>query len=86
MSLALSAVLRGETVVLGWLLLLGAAFLWFKAWLYAWSTELAVTSKRVIAKLGFIRCSTVELRHSKVESLHVDQSLLGRFSISAAWW
>ena len=42
------------------------------------STELAVTSKRVIAKFGFIRRSTIELNHSKVESFHVDQGILGR--------
>ncbi len=42
------------------------------------ATELAVTSKRVIAKFGFIRRSTIELNHSKVESLHVDQGILGR--------
>jgi uncharacterized membrane protein YdbT with pleckstrin-like domain len=42
------------------------------------STELAVTSKRVIAKFGFIRRSTVELNHSKVESFHVEQGVLGR--------
>lgn len=53
-------------------------FLLFRAWLYAFSTELAVTSKRVIAKFGFIRRNTVELRHDKVESLHVDQGIFGR--------
>jgi uncharacterized membrane protein YdbT with pleckstrin-like domain len=53
-------------------------YLFFRAWLYAFSTELAVTSKRVIAKFGFIRRSTVELRHDKIESMHVDQSIVGR--------
>jgi uncharacterized membrane protein YdbT with pleckstrin-like domain len=42
------------------------------------STELAVTSKRVIAKFGFIKRSTIELNHSKVESFHVEQSVVGR--------
>ena len=42
------------------------------------TTELAITSKRVIAKFGLIRRNTVELNHSKVESLNVDQSILGR--------
>ena len=49
-----------------------------KAWLYSFSTELAVTSRRVITKFGFIRRTTVELRHDKVESMHVEQSILGR--------
>jgi len=42
------------------------------------STEVAVTTKRVIAKVGFIRRNTVELNHSKVESFTVDQSIPGR--------
>lgn len=43
-----------------------------------YSTELAVTTKRVIVKKGLIRRETVELIHSKVESFRVEQSLLGR--------
>jgi len=42
------------------------------------STEFAVTTKRIIAKKGLIRRSTVELNHSKVESLNVDQGIFGR--------
>ncbi|CAI1715215.1 Bacterial membrane flanked domain [Serratia quinivorans] len=42
------------------------------------TTELALTNKRIIAKFGFIRRSTVELRLEKVESIGVDQSILGR--------
>lgn len=53
-------------------------FLMFQALLYAYSTEMAVTSKRIIAKTGFIRRNTIELRIEKVESLKVDQSILGR--------
>ena len=34
--------------------------------------------RSVIAKFGFIKRSTIELNHSKVESFHVDQSVLGR--------
>ncbi|MCF8383573.1 MAG: PH domain-containing protein [Chlorobium sp.] len=56
------------------------AGLWFtgEAFVKRQSTELAVTSKRVIAKFGFIRRSTIELNHSKVESFHVEQGVLGR--------
>ena len=42
------------------------------------TTELAVTSKRVIAKIGLIRRNTVELNHSKVESFSIYQSIMGR--------
>lgn len=43
-----------------------------------WTTELAVTSKRVIHKVGFVSRKTSELNHLKVESIHVDQGILGR--------
>ena len=42
------------------------------------STELAVTSKRLIVKHGFIRRSTIEINLGKVESIQVDQEILGR--------
>lgn len=42
------------------------------------STELAVTNRRVIAKFGFIRRSTVELNIAKIESVRVEQTVMGR--------
>ena len=48
------------------------------AWIERYSTELAVTSRRVIAKTGLIKRNTIELNHSKVESFSVNQSILGR--------
>lgn len=42
------------------------------------TTELAITNKRVIVKTGFIRRSTIEININKVESLQVDQGVLGR--------
>lgn len=42
------------------------------------TTELAITNKRVIVKTGFIRRSTIEININKVESLQVDQEVLGR--------
>ena len=42
------------------------------------TTELALTNKRVIAKVGLIRRDTVELRLEKIESLMVNQSIFGR--------
>ena len=46
--------------------------------LRVWSTELALTNQRVIAKVGLIRRNTVELRIDKVESLGIHQGILGR--------
>ena len=74
LSLALLFLLRPA----GLALLVVTLFLFLRAFLYSYSTELAVTSKRVIAKFGLIRRSTVELSLSKVESFHVEQSILGR--------
>jgi uncharacterized membrane protein YdbT with pleckstrin-like domain len=42
------------------------------------TTELAVTDRRVIYKSGVISRHTLEMNRSKVESVDVDQSLLGR--------
>ena len=49
-----------------------------RAWFDQWITEIAVTSLRVIYKTGFIRRHTAEMNMEKVESVTVDQSLLGR--------
>ncbi len=48
------------------------------AWFRRWTTEIAVTDRRVIFKRGLIRRHTVEMNMQKVESVDVDQSLLGR--------
>ena len=42
------------------------------------SSEFAVTSKRVVIKVGFINRKTLEMVLTKVETIRVDQSILGR--------
>ena len=42
------------------------------------TSEYAVTNKRVIIKKGFIRRNSFEILHSKVESIGVDQGIVGR--------
>jgi membrane protein YdbS with pleckstrin-like domain len=42
------------------------------------TTELAVTDQRVIYKTGLIARHTLEMNRAKVESVTVDQTLLGR--------
>src|SRR4030095_14298297 len=42
------------------------------------STELAVTNRRVIAKFGLIARSTVEMNLAKIESIRVEQTVMGR--------
>ncbi|MGB6534892.1 MAG: PH domain-containing protein [Xanthobacteraceae bacterium] len=48
------------------------------AWFIRWTTEIAVTDKRVIYKCGFVRRHTVEMNMDKVATVDVDQSILGR--------
>lgn len=68
----------GEYAWIGGLFILGGLIDLFKAFITKISTELVVTTKRVIAKFGFIKRTTMELNHSKVESLGVDQSIIQR--------
>ena len=51
---------------------------WIAAYVKYKTTELAITNKRVIAKFGFISRRTIEININKVESIHVDQGILGR--------
>ena len=52
--------------------------LWISAAITYYTTELAITNRRVIAKFGLIRRQTIEMNISKVESIQVDQTILGR--------
>ena len=56
---------------------LGLIF-WIMAFIRYKTTELAFTNKRVIAKFGFISRQTIELNISKMESIQVNQGILGR--------
>ena len=48
------------------------------AWFHRWTTETDVTNFRVVHKTGFIKRQTFEMSVDKVESVDVDQSILGR--------
>ncbi len=50
----------------------------FRALIYYFTTELAVTDRRVLAKFGWIRRSTYELNLARVTGLNVEQSVMGR--------
>lgn len=60
------------------ILLVGAVFFLARAWFNWWITEIAVTDRRVIYKRGFISRTTAEMHMDKIESVKVDQSILGR--------
>ena len=59
------------------IIVIGLVFL-VVAWIQVRSTEIAITNKRIIAKFGFIKRSTVEINLDKVEALRVEQGFWGR--------
>ena len=67
-------------IVLGVLTIIVVVGIGILLWVYLKrrTTELAITNKRIIAKKGFIQRDTIEMFLSKVESVHVDQSVMGR--------
>jgi uncharacterized membrane protein YdbT with pleckstrin-like domain len=85
-ALAFFIVSRGtvnETMVLVWLSLAAisaiAALYWtLTAWFHRWTTETDVTNLRVVHKTGFIKRRTFEMSLDKVESVDVNQTILGR--------
>ena len=64
--------------VLAALLALLALASGFRAFLRRSTTELAITDHRVIYKTGLVARHTLEMNRSKVESVDVDQTILGR--------
>ena|SRR5581483_6470222 len=70
----LGAVWLGVAVILA----LAGGVLLFRAWFHRWTTEIDVTDRRIVYKHGFINRHTVEMNMDKVESVDVDQSILGR--------
>lgn len=87
LGLALNSAMQGSATGQGAaalpqiLMVIGAAgtiVTWLRAWIRRTSTELAVTDRRVIFKRGLIRRHTVEMNMDKVESVDVDQSIMGR--------
>ena len=55
-----------------------ATLMLLTAWFRRWTTEIAVTNKRIIYKRGFIQRRTAEMNMDKVASVDVKQSILGR--------
>jgi uncharacterized membrane protein YdbT with pleckstrin-like domain len=55
-----------------------AALTLSQAWFRRFTTEIAVTNRRIIYKRGFISRDTIEMQMDKVESVDVQQSVWGR--------
>lgn len=77
--------ISGEKVVyetrLHWIAFLslrGLLTLWILSLIDYWTSEFAITNKRVIVKMGLVRRHTLELNLQRVESVSVDQTIMGR--------
>jgi len=61
----------------GFFLLVG--IIWFiNALIRYLTSEFAITNKRIIIKVGLIKRITLEMNREKIESIGVDQGILGR--------
>jgi uncharacterized membrane protein YdbT with pleckstrin-like domain len=80
--LAAGSALPGSIVtaleIVAGILLLLAALSGLAALIRRATTELAVTDRRVIFKTGILKRHSMEMNRSKVETVGVDQSILGR--------
>ena len=84
----LALLILSRQVVIDWLVLLClaaaavaalAALYWtVKGWFHRFTTETDVTNLRVVHKTGFIKRRTFEMALDKVESVDVNQTILGR--------
>lgn len=53
-------------------------YLALRAWIARFSTELVVTDRRIVYKRGLVRRYTAEMNMEKVETVLVEQGVLGR--------
>src|SRR5687768_15605242 len=75
------AAVAGVVIETWWLTIVGVAvaiptFVW--TYITKSTSEFSITNKRVVIKVGFIKRRTLETMLSKVETIGVEQSLLGR--------
>lgn len=80
-----SSLITGEQIVyetkLHWITfvsLKGILTLFIAPLIAYYTSEFAITNKRLIIKTGLISRNTFEMNHSKIESINVIQSILGR--------
>ena len=61
-----------------WIIFLNPFRLIIGALIAKLTSEFVITNKRVIIKVGLISRRTIEMNHNKIESVGVDQGILGR--------
>lgn len=74
----LGVVLFVVSSFVGGLILVVGLVMLAKNFIYAFSSELYITDKFTIAKYGLIKRETIEMLNGKVESIMVNQSIIGR--------
>ncbi len=74
---ALILVFPFQTMYVATLVALGIIAL-IRCYILMISTEFVVTDQRIIVKTGFISRNTAELNHRNVESVNLDQGIIGR--------
>ena len=62
----------------GWLFLVVAGLIILAPYISRVNSEFAVTNKRIIIKVGLFTTRTIELMLSKVETISVNQGMLGK--------
>lgn len=82
LAVLIAGVNNRESIEISWFFAIIFAIAAIGAFLPAWfrrsTTEIAVTDRRIVLKRGFIRRHTIELNMQKVESVDIDQTLIGR--------
>lgn len=48
------------------------------AWMKRWLSEFVITNRRIVIKTGFVARRTFEMNLSKIETVNVDQTVMGR--------
>ena len=59
-------------------LLVAGVVMFFTMMIHKWSTEIGITSRRLVKKTGFIALKTAEVALHNIEGVRVTQSLWGR--------
>jgi len=76
---AILIISNGEkTVSLGLLFMFFAIISGLLTFLNYRTSEFGVTNKKIIVKIGFIRRNAFEMFLDKIESIHINQSIIGR--------
>jgi len=68
----------GKTAIVGEIIILFSILTGIASFINYSTSEFGITNKRVIAKIGFIRTSSVEVLLTKVEGIQVNQGFMGR--------